>query len=156
VTAWPLDARAFSERVGAASSVKMCRSIMVKGIEALTVECAMAAHRYGVLPDVLGSLADMFPGMDWNEKARYLISRALVHGRRRAEEMRESMKTIADAGLDPVMTRSTAAKQDWAADLGAAPGVARAASADLDALLAALDHACGGVSHRKKGASGRS
>jgi 3-hydroxyisobutyrate dehydrogenase len=139
---WPLDARVFSERIGAASSVKMCRSIMIKGLEALAIECAMTAHRYDVLPAVLESLADTFPGQDWNAKTRYLVSRALVHGRRRAEEMREVARTIEDAGLAPVMTRSTVAKQDWAADLGAIMGSARADSAELGALLADLDAAC--------------
>ncbi len=150
---WPLDARVFSERIGAASSVKMCRSIMIKGLEALAIECAMTAHRYDVLDAVLGSLSNMFPGQDWNAKTRYLVSRALIHGRRRAEEMREVAKTIADAGLEPVMTRSTVARQDWAADLGAVIGASHAGSAELGALLAALDAACGRPAARGKDAA---
>ncbi len=138
---WPLDARVFSERIGAASSVKMCRSIMIKGLEALAIECAMTAHHYDVLDAVLASLSNMFPGQDWNAKTQYLISRALIHGRRRAEEMREVAKTIEDAGLEPVMTRSTVARQDGAADLGAVIGAARAGSAELGALLVELDAA---------------
>jgi hypothetical protein len=119
---WTMDAKVFSERVGAASSVKMCRSIMIKGLEALAIECTMTAHHYGVLDAVLASLGDTFPGQDWHKKAQYLVSRSLIHGRRRAEEMREVAKTIEDAGLEPVMTRSTVAKQDWGADLGQAIG----------------------------------
>jgi hypothetical protein len=123
--AWALSARVYSERIGAASSVKMCRSIMIKGLEALTLECVLASSRYGVLDDVLGSLGDTYPGVDWQKKARYLMSRALVHGRRRAEEMREVAKTVAEAGYDPVMTRAIVDKQDWAADLGGTLGPAR-------------------------------
>lgn len=139
---WPLQARVFSDRIGAASSVKMCRSIVIKGLEALALECAITAHRYDVLPAVLESLADTFPGQDRNAQMRYLIGRALIHGRRRAEEMREVAKTIEDAGHAPTMTRSTVVTQDWAADLGAVLGAARANSAELGTLLAELDHAC--------------
>jgi 3-hydroxyisobutyrate dehydrogenase-like beta-hydroxyacid dehydrogenase len=137
--AWRLDARAYAERIGAASSVKMCRSIMIKGLEALAVECVLASRHYGVLDDVLGSLGDTYPGVDWSQKARYLMSRALIHGRRRAEEMREVAKTVAGAGYDPVMTDAIAVKQDWAADLGAALGPARSDAPDLATLLAAIE-----------------
>ncbi len=139
IATWPHAARVYSDRVGAASSVKMCRSVMIKGLEALTIECALAASRYGVLDDVLASLSDTFPGQDWNAKARYLISRALIHGRRRAEEMREVAKTVEGSGYDPVMTRAIVAKQDWAADLGDVIGKARADEGDLRALLALLE-----------------
>lgn len=138
-TTWKLDAKLFSDRIGAASSVKMCRSIMIKGLEALALECTMTAHHYGVLDAVLASLSDTFPGLDWHKKAQYLVSRSLIHGRRRAEEMREVAKTIADAGLEPVMTRSTVAKQDFGADLGAAIGGPQAAAAALGPLLVALE-----------------
>jgi 3-hydroxyisobutyrate dehydrogenase len=136
---WSLAARVYSERIGGASSVKMCRSIMIKGLEALTLECVLASRRYDVLDDVLGSLGDTYPGVDWQKKARYLMSRALVHGRRRAEEMREVAKTVAEAGYDPVMTRAIVDKQDWAADLGATLGPARSDPATLAALLTDLE-----------------
>jgi 3-hydroxyisobutyrate dehydrogenase len=138
---WPLDAKAFSERIGAASSVKMCRSIVIKGLEALAIECAMTARHYGVLDDVIATFAETFPGQDWNARMRYFVSRALVHGRRRAEEMREVARTIEDAGQRPVMTGSTVVVQDWAADLGAIIGAARANGADFGGLLDDLDRA---------------
>jgi 3-hydroxyisobutyrate dehydrogenase len=135
---WQLDARAYSERIGAASSVKMCRSIMIKGLEALTLECVLASSHYGVLDDVLGSLGDTYPGVEWRQKARYLMSRALIHGRRRAEEMREVARTVAGAGHAPVMANAIADKQDWAADLGDALGPARRDAPTLAELLEAL------------------
>ncbi len=142
---WPHAAKVYSEQVGSASAVKMCRSVMIKGLEALTVECVLAARRYGVLDDVLASLGDTFPGQDWHAKSRYLISRALIHGRRRAEEMREVAKTVEAAGFDPVMTQAIVEKQDWAADLGDVIGKGRADEGDLMALLAALDEALAGT-----------
>ena len=112
------NAKPYSEQVGAASSVKMCRSIMIKGIESLVTECLLASHHYGVTDDVLASLKDLFPGQDWDRTARYMLSRTLEHGRRRSEEMREVCKTVADAGLDPTMSSATVVRQQWASELG--------------------------------------
>ena len=119
------NAKVYSEKVGAASSVKMCRSVMIKGIESLVAECLLASHHYGVTDDVLASLKDMFPGQDWDKTSRYMLSRTLHHGRRRSEEMVEVAKTVADAGLDPTMSSAIVTRQAWAGELGtrmAAPG----------------------------------
>jgi len=123
--------RAYSERIGAASSVKMCRSIMIKGMEALTTECMLAARHYGVEQDVLASLDDTLPHPDWPGLARYMIGRALLHGRRRAEEMREVAVTVHDAGIEPMLSQVIARRRDWAADR-------RAAMSDAGPCLAGL------------------
>jgi 3-hydroxyisobutyrate dehydrogenase-like beta-hydroxyacid dehydrogenase len=109
-----LDARVFSETVGKASAAKMCRSVMIKGVEALLAECLLSARHYGVEDTVLGSLNDLLPNPDWSRLARYMISRSLVHGKRRAEEMREVARTVDEAGLEPWMSRAAAERQDWA------------------------------------------
>jgi 3-hydroxyisobutyrate dehydrogenase-like beta-hydroxyacid dehydrogenase len=120
------NARTYSlERIGPASSVKMCRSIMVKGIESLVAECLLASHHYGVTDDVLASLKDMFPGQDWDRTGRYMLSRTLQHGGRRSEEMVEVAKTVADSGIEPTMSEAIVRRQAWAGELGsrmAAPG----------------------------------
>ena len=51
-----LDLVPYSETVGTASAVKMCRSVLIKGLEALVVESMMAARHYGVEREVLASL----------------------------------------------------------------------------------------------------
>jgi 3-hydroxyisobutyrate dehydrogenase-like beta-hydroxyacid dehydrogenase len=104
------------EQIGVASAVKMCRSIMIKGIEALTVECLLTARRYGVEERVLESLDETFPHMDWQKQGDYLVSRVVQHGRRRAAEMREVARTVAEAGLTPLLAAPTAQRQDWMAD----------------------------------------
>ena len=119
------SAKVYSDKVGAASSVKMCRSVMVKGIESLVAECLLASHHYGVTDDVLASLKDMFPGQDWDKTSRYMLSRTLHHGRRRSEEMVEVAKTVADSGIEPTMSEAIVKRQAWAGQLGtgmAAPG----------------------------------
>ncbi len=107
---------AVSEEVGQASAIKMCRSVFIKGIEALAVEGFLAARRYGVEDKVIASLDETFPSLDWEKQAGYLISRVLQHGRRRAAEMRESAETVSNAGLEPLMTDAISRRQDWLAD----------------------------------------
>jgi 3-hydroxyisobutyrate dehydrogenase len=138
-----LDMRltAFSPEIGPASSVKMCRSVMIKGLEALATECFLTARHYGVEDHVLASLGDTLPHEDWPKLARYVISRALLHGRRRAEEMREVARTVADAGVEPLLSLPIAARQEWAYAKGQAIGRAAIAEDDLGTLLDAIAQA---------------
>lgn len=108
-------ASVFSDRIGSASAAKMCRSVIVKGMEALLGESLLAARRYGVEDAVLDSLGTLLAKNDWHAQARYMISRSLIHGRRRAEEMREVARTIVEAGFEPRMSSACAVWQDWAA-----------------------------------------
>jgi 3-hydroxyisobutyrate dehydrogenase-like beta-hydroxyacid dehydrogenase len=127
-------AKAFSAIIGQASATKMCRSIIIKGVEALLLESMVTARHYGIEKTVLDSLSDLLPVGDWDRLARYMISRALEHGTRRAEEMRESAKTVAEAGLVPLMAIATAEREDWAA----AQKQALAQMNDLGAMLDAI------------------
>ena len=133
-----MDLTLFSAEIGRASSVKMCRSVMIKGLEALATECMLAARHYGVEYDVLRTLTETLPHPNWPGLARHMISRPLVHGKRRAEEMREVAVTVQDAGVEPMLSQAIAARQDWAWQRGLAMGDKRDAP-DLDALLDALD-----------------
>lgn len=134
-------AKAFSAIIGQASATKMCRSVIIKGTEALLLESLVAARHYGVEKTVLDSLSDLLPVGDWDRLARYMISRALEHGTRRAEEMRESAKTVAEAGLAPLMTTATAEREDWAATQKEALAYVN----DLGALLDAIRNAMAGA-----------
>jgi 3-hydroxyisobutyrate dehydrogenase-like beta-hydroxyacid dehydrogenase len=109
-------ARVFSDQIGRASAAKMCRSVIVKGLESLLCESLLSARRYGVEDTVLESLRNLFAADDWQKQSRYMISRSLIHGRRRAEEMREAARTVAEAGFEPWMSSACARWQDWAAD----------------------------------------
>lgn len=102
------NARAASEQVGDVSAIKMCRSVMIKGLEALTTECLSAARQYGVEEAVLLSLHQSFPSLGWDDRLpHYLISRVAEHGVRRAEEMGEVVKTLQDVGVTAAMSRAT-------------------------------------------------
>ena len=119
-----MDLDIVSADIGVASAIKMCRSVMIKGLEALTIECLLTARRYGVEDRVIASLDKTFPSLDWNRQGDYLMSRVVLHGQRRAAEMREAAVTVAEAGLEPWMVRGTVERQQWVADL-AARGVFR-------------------------------
>jgi 3-hydroxyisobutyrate dehydrogenase-like beta-hydroxyacid dehydrogenase len=111
-----MNVKPISDRIGVASAIKMCRSIMIKGLEAITVESMFTARRYGAEKEVLQSLAATYPSMGWDAALPdYLISRVAEHGKRRAAEMREAAQAVADAGLEPLTALATAQRQDWLA-----------------------------------------
>ncbi|HEY0824457.1 MAG TPA: DUF1932 domain-containing protein, partial [Ramlibacter sp.] len=110
------DAKAVSEKLGVASAIKMCRSVMIKGLEALVIESYSTARAYGVEDHVLPTLQETFPSIDWSQQGAYFFSRVVQHGQRRAEEMREAAKTVREAGFAPLMTAAIADRQQWVAD----------------------------------------
>ena len=95
----------------------MCRSIMIKGLEAMVIESFTTARAYGVEDAVLASLAETFPGIDWEKQGAYFFQRVIEHGRRRSEEVREVAETVREIGLTPWSATGTAERQAWVADL---------------------------------------
>jgi len=140
--------RVGSERLGVVSATKMCRSVMIKGLEAMVIESFTAARHYGVEDALLASLHETFPGIDWERQAAYFFQRVIEHGRRRAEEVREVAVTVREAGLEPWSAAGTAERQAWVAGLAeagvfgtpGAPGYARSTDwrPQADRILAAV------------------
>jgi 3-hydroxyisobutyrate dehydrogenase-like beta-hydroxyacid dehydrogenase len=116
LTGWGMDATAVSDKLGVASAIKMCRSVMIKGLEALVIESYATARAYGVEDHVLPTLIETFPSIDWDKQGAYFFSRVVQHGQRRAEEMREAANTVREAGFEPFMATAIADKQQWVAD----------------------------------------
>ena len=106
------------EKVGHAAAIKMVRSVMIKGLEALTTECFLAATRAGVEPQIFASLGKSFPGLDWPEMVEYNLERMANHGIRRAHEMEEVAETLQELGIEPHMTTGTIARQYQMGELG--------------------------------------
>ncbi|MFC7886329.1 DUF1932 domain-containing protein [Streptomyces sp. NPDC057376] len=109
---------------GQASAVKMFRSLLVKGLEALLLECAVGASAYGATERVLSSMNGTLPTEDWQKLACYLLERTVVHGARRAEELRQVARTLEEAGVDAMLAEAGARRLQWFVDLDLA--------ADLD------------------------
>ena len=106
-----------SAKFGVASATKMCRSVMIKGLEAMVIESLTTARHYGVEDTVVASLYETFPGIDWEKQAAYFFQRVIEHGRRRSEEVREVAQTVREAGLHPNSAAGTAERQAWMANL---------------------------------------
>jgi len=148
LSAWGMDAKAVSDRLGVASAIKMCRSVMIKGLEALVIESYTTARKYGVEDHMLPTLRETFPSIDWDQQGAYFFNRVVQHGKRRAEEMREAANTVSEAGFRPYMASAIADKQQWVADRaadGLFSGLAKDApwQAYADRLLAANDSGAG-------------
>lgn len=109
-------------QVGDASMIKMLRSVIIKGLEALTSECLLAARRAGVEDAVISSLQSSYPGLNWRDRATYNLERMLVHGSRRAAEMEEVCKTIEGLGLPDWMSLATTMWQRRLSELQIEPG----------------------------------
>jgi len=130
-----------SPTLGVASATKMCRSIIIKGMEALFVESLLCARQHGVEDEVIASLVETFPGIDWDRHASYFWSRVVQHGKRRTEEMREAAAMVREDGFEPLMAGATAERQAFVATL-AARGLFRDVPA-ADGWRALADRALG-------------
>lgn len=102
------EIRVVATEIGRASATKLCRSIMIKGIEALIIDSARAARQWGVSEDVFASLGKTFPGTDWARLADVMDARVARHGIRRAAEMREAADMLAEGGFEPELSRAVA------------------------------------------------
>jgi 3-hydroxyisobutyrate dehydrogenase-like beta-hydroxyacid dehydrogenase len=110
------DMEVLSPHVGDAAAAKLFQSILIKGTEALLLECLLAASQTGVERHVLDSMSRSTPGLDWVARANYMLSRTAKHGSRRADEMNEVVDTLTAMGIEPMVARGAAERLRWAAD----------------------------------------
>ena len=127
--------------IGAAAAIKMVRSVMIKGIEALTLECFLAAARAGVVDEVAASMKNNYPGLDWTKVVPYNLERMANHGERRAAEMEESADTLRELGVEPLMTMATVRRQREMGQIGKLPAVRGALPDGRVAILNAISAA---------------
>jgi 3-hydroxyisobutyrate dehydrogenase-like beta-hydroxyacid dehydrogenase len=133
-----MELRVVGDTVGAAAAIKMIRSVMIKGIEALTLECFLAASRAGLLNEVTASLKNNYPGLDWPAMSEYNLERMASHGERRAAEMEESAATLRELGLDPLMVDATVKRQREMGAIGTDAAVRASLDQGRAAMLAAI------------------
>jgi 3-hydroxyisobutyrate dehydrogenase-like beta-hydroxyacid dehydrogenase len=126
---------------GAAAAIKMVRSVMIKGIEALTLECFLAASRAGVVDEVAASMKNNYPGLDWAKIVPYNLERMANHGERRAAEMEEVADTLRELGVEPLMTTATVKRQREMGQIGTQQSVRGTLNKDRAAILSAISTA---------------
>jgi 3-hydroxyisobutyrate dehydrogenase-like beta-hydroxyacid dehydrogenase len=123
---------------GAAAAIKMVRSVMIKGIEALTLECFLAASRAGVIDEVAASMKNNYPGLDWAKIVPYNLERMANHGERRAAEMEEVADTLRELGVEPLMTSATVKRQREMGQIGSQQSVRGVLNKDRATMLGAI------------------
>jgi 3-hydroxyisobutyrate dehydrogenase-like beta-hydroxyacid dehydrogenase len=127
--------------IGAAAALKMIRSVMIKGIEALTMECFVAASRAGIVDEVAASLKNNYPTLDWNRVIEYNLERMASHGIRRADEMDQVAETLRELGIEPLMASATSARQREMGWVGKEPRVRATLKEGQVAMLDAISAA---------------
>jgi 3-hydroxyisobutyrate dehydrogenase-like beta-hydroxyacid dehydrogenase len=136
-----MELKVVGDAIGGAAAIKMIRSVMIKGIEALTLECFLAASRAGVLDEVTASLKNNYPGLDWAKLSEYNLERMASHGERRAAEMEESAATLRELGLDPLMVEATVRRQREMGAVGKVDAVRQSLDRGRTEILSAIDAA---------------
>ncbi|MGB6661040.1 MAG: DUF1932 domain-containing protein [Xanthobacteraceae bacterium] len=126
---------------GAAAAIKMVRSVMIKGIEALTMECFVAAARAGVIDEVAASMKNNYPGLDWAKVVPYNLERMASHGERRAAEMEEVADTLRELGVEPLMATATVKRQREMGQIGKQQSVRTVLDKDRKVMLNAISAA---------------
>jgi 3-hydroxyisobutyrate dehydrogenase-like beta-hydroxyacid dehydrogenase len=141
LTTLAMRATTAGAEVGAAAAIKMIRSVIMKGMEALTLECFLAAARAGVVDEVAGSLKNNYPSLDWAKIIPYNLERMASHGERRAAEMEEVAATLRELGIEPLMTEATVQRQREMGEIGVQQSVRRVLKKDRAAILNAISAA---------------
>ena len=126
------------DEIGQAAALKMIRSVMIKGIEALTLECFLAATRAGLVDEVAASLKNNYPSLDWNKVIEYNIERMASHGVRRADEMDQVAETLLQLGIDPLMATATSFRQREMGNIGKSTAVRSTLKEGRVAMLEAI------------------
>jgi 3-hydroxyisobutyrate dehydrogenase-like beta-hydroxyacid dehydrogenase len=138
-----MDVKIAGDKTGTAAAIKMIRSVMIKGIEALTLETFIAATRAGLVEEVTASMKNNYPGLDWAKIAEYNVERMASHGERRAAEMEESARTLRELGIEPRMVDAMVGDHREMGALGKIEAVNAAKTQGRDALLKAVSDAKG-------------
>ncbi len=135
---WGMRIDFVGEELGTASGIKILRSVLLKGIEALHDEMLLAARHYGVADRVLASAAKTL-ARPWNDTVQSLLPSGAIHARRRAEELEMSAEAVRDAGIEPIMAQAIAARLRWKESLGLKAHFNGVVPATLEEVLAAME-----------------
>ncbi len=141
MTALSMRTSSAGDETGAAAAIKMVRSVMIKGIEALTLECFLAAARAGVVDEVAASMKNNYPGLDWAKIVPYNLERMANHGERRAAEMEEVVDTLRELGVEPLMASATVKRQREMGQIGKQQSVQGVLTKDRTDMLNAISAA---------------
>lgn len=101
-----MPVEALSGEAGDAATRKLLRSVMMKGLAAVTIEALRAAQAAGCTDWLWDNLAAEITRADARTLAR-LVKGSKQHALRRLHEMEASRALLEELGVEPLMTRST-------------------------------------------------
>jgi 3-hydroxyisobutyrate dehydrogenase-like beta-hydroxyacid dehydrogenase len=120
---------------GAAATLKMFRSVVTKGMEAIIVEAMFAAFRAGVAREAFTAITEPMDAVKFSDFARMCVTSDPLHAGRRAEEMASVGGFLREIGVEPIMVEATRRRLAWSAGLGARSVVEREGTTEyLDVL----------------------
>lgn len=105
-----MNVKVVGEKPGAASAMKLIRSVCMKGIAAMLIESLEAAERVGLLHDAADDLARSIDEVPFAQTIKRFVCGSAVHAERRVHEMTEAMELLKSLGSSTSMTRATRAK----------------------------------------------
>ncbi|MFP6712750.1 MAG: DUF1932 domain-containing protein [Rhodospirillales bacterium] len=117
LSSYGMNVKAIGEKIGNASSVKMVRSVFMKGFSAILLESLIAARKLNAEDAVLESLQITYPEFNWKEFASTSMSRLIKHAKRQSEEMHSVAVTLEELGIEPITANATGARLGWLADM---------------------------------------
>lgn len=138
---WGMRIEIVGQTLGAATGIKILRSVVMKGLEALLHECAVGSERYGIRAEVLETISEFMDERPFAETAKFLLRSGVIHAGRRAGEAAMATEALAEAGVDAVMTRATAQTLRTIADLGLKEHFGGIVPDDHECAVAAVDRA---------------
>jgi 3-hydroxyisobutyrate dehydrogenase-like beta-hydroxyacid dehydrogenase len=107
-----------SDKPGAASAMKLIRSVFMKGVAGLLLESLEAAQRYGIMEAVAADIAGSIDERPFEQIIKRFVCGTAVHAGRRVHEMSESLALLRSLGASTRMTRATRAMIVEIAEMG--------------------------------------
>jgi 3-hydroxyisobutyrate dehydrogenase-like beta-hydroxyacid dehydrogenase len=123
----------------AAAALKMLRSVVTKGMEAVIVEAMFAAFRAGVAREAFAAITEPMDAVKFSDFARMCLTSDPIHSGRRAEEMRSVSEVVRRLGVEPIMTDAAQRRLAWSAGLGGRPAAPTPAMTDYLEVLTWYD-----------------
>jgi 3-hydroxyisobutyrate dehydrogenase-like beta-hydroxyacid dehydrogenase len=125
---------------GHASTVKLLRSVYLKGRDALIAEMLAAAQRLGLVDAVIDSIASAPSEQgSFDELADRVLKALAVHAERRAGELELSGELVRGTGVEPLMAEAGAERLRRIAALGLRDALGGERPQDANAVLDALE-----------------
>ena len=102
---------------GAASGMKLLRSIYMKGHDALFFEMLRAAEKYGIFDEMIRNVGVSLDPFTIAQQADMVFPGLGIHAARRATELEGTVEMLEEAGIDATMSKAIQHQLELIAEL---------------------------------------